>query len=437
MILQGEVWHGTLIDKRKDESFYPALMSVAPIQNDSGEITHFVSIQQDMSEYKKMEEQFIQAQKMKAIGTLVGGIAHDFNNMLAAIQGNVYLSRLKLEGQPEVINKLDNVDLLSERAADMVKQLLTFARKDRVEMHLLSLNSLIKESHKLAQATIPENIELISDLCQEDLIVFADATQLQQVILNLLNNARAAVSDVSQPRIACTLRPFIATDEFQLMHPDINKVRFAQWEVRDNGSGIKKDHFDKIFEPFFTTKGVGEGTGLGLAMVYGAVQSHGGVIDVESELGKGAAFNIYLPLEDSLELNKGPEESSILLAQGETILLVDDEESMREITGEILTSLGYQVLTACNGEVAVEMFKAHQNDIGLILSDIVMPVMGGIELAISIRQLDNNIPIIFATGYDKDEAIPSEDRIHNSIIISKPFSFEEISQLIREMIRSD
>jgi len=435
-ITRGEVWHGTLIDRKKDGSFYPAMMSVAPIHNDSGDITHFVSLQQDMTEYKAMEEQFLQAQKMEAIGTLVGGIAHDFNNMLAAIQGNVFLSRAKLKDQPDVVEKLDSIEMLGMRAADMVKQLLTFARKDRVQMRPFSLNAFIKEAFKLAKTAIPENIELLCDTCQEELTVSGDATQLQQVLMNLLNNARDAVAHVSQPRIFCSLKLFVVTAAFTKAHPDTKGEQFAQLVVRDNGAGISKEHLDKVFEPFFTTKGVGEGTGLGLAMVYGAVQSHGGIIDIDSSPGMGTTFSIYLPLSKPDETTEA-DTSIITEGKGETILLVDDEESMRDTTAEVLKSLGYQVLTAEDGVEALALFKAHPQNIALLLTDIVMPKMGGVELAESIRQLAKDVPIIFATGYDKDSAIYSGDQVAQSTVINKPFSFTELSHLLRQMMGAD
>ena len=435
-ITRGEVWHGTLIDRKKDGSFYPAMMSVAPIHDDSGDITHFVSLQQDMSEYKTMEDQFLQAQKMEAIGTLVGGIAHDFNNMLAAIQGNVYLSKQKLKDRPDVVEKLDSIEMLGMRAADMVKQLLTFARKDRVAKSTFSLNVFFKEAFKLAKTSVPENIELICDPCQEELIISGDATQLQQVLMNLLNNARDAVSDVAQPSISCSLRLFIATDAFAKAHSDMKGDRFAQLVIRDNGAGISKEHVNKVFEPFFTTKGVGEGTGLGLAMVYGAVQSHGGIIDVDSDLGMGTTFSIYLPLS-TRPITTEADASIIAHGHGETILLVDDEESMRATTAEVLSSLGYRVLIAEDGEEGLALFKVHSQDIALILTDIVMPRMGGIELAKAIRQLDKDMPIIFATGYDKDSAISTGDQVAQSTVINKPFSFTKLSQLIRKMMGTD
>ncbi len=437
-ITQGKVWHGTLVNKRKNGGFYPALVSVAPIYNDHGDTTHFVSFQQDMSEYQQMEENFLQAQKMEAMGTLVGGIAHDFNNVLAAIQGNIYLTRRTLENQPEIADKLDSIALLSSRAAGMVKQLLTFARRDRIEMNVFSLNSFIKEAYKLAKTAIPENIELICNHCQEDLIIDGDTTQLQQVLMNLLNNARDAVSHVSQPKITCTLKPFTATDAFKNAHPNVDTVRFAQLSMKDNGYGISQENLNKIFEPFFTTKEVGKGTGLGLAMVYGAVQSHAGTLVVESEIGAGTTFNIYLPLQDELKIqNQDQDQEEIMTTvqgQGETILLVDDEAVIRNTTGEVLSNLGYKILKASNGEEAFKIFKSHQKDIDLIITDIVMPKMGGFDLAACLRQYKAEVPIIFATGYDQMDLINHDNEMRLGLIVNKPFTFAELSQSIRAMI---
>jgi len=434
-ITSGKVWHGTLIDKRKDGSFYPALMSVAPIYNDSGSTTHYVSLQQDMTDYKKMEGQFLQAQKMEAIGTLVGGIAHDFNNMLAAIQGNVYLSKRVLKNQPEVVDKLDSIEELSSRAAEMVKQLLTFARKDRVQMHPMSLNDFIKDAYKLAKTAIPENIELICDYCEEDLMVLADATQLQQALMNLLNNARDAVEGCVQPQICCVLRLFVATEQFKKAHPELRGEHFSRLDIKDNGEGISREHLNKIFEPFFTTKDVGKGTGLGLAMVYGAVQSHGGALEVVSEANQGTTFTIYLPLKEGQDEQKIQDQGKVVEGKGQLILLVDDENSMRETTSEVLESLGYKVLTAADGQEALTLFTAQQQDINLILTDIVMPQVGGADLAKSVRLLNKSVPIIFTTGYDMQQAIESLEDIEHCQVIHKPFSFEELSQLMVKLLK--
>ncbi|MDX8405064.1 MAG: response regulator [Mariprofundus sp.] len=389
---------------------------------------------QDISERKNMEDQLLQAQKMEAIGTLVGGIAHDFNNTLAAIQGNIYMSRMELENQQAVSHNLDNIQALSDNAADVVKQLLSFARKGRVEMGTFSLNSFLKEAYKLAKATIPENIELTFTPCEEELLIHGDAPQLQQMLMNLLNNARDALAHTEHPAVSCRLNVFTADNDFIQKHQKISAgQRFACLLIHDNGSGIETDILDKVFEPFFTTKGVDEGTGLGLAMVYGAVQSHGGVIEAKSEPDAGTSFYLYLPLNEGIEtLTKN--KSAFLPGHGETILLVDDEGSILTTITRVLETLNYHVLSAVDGDSALELFRAHQHNIDLIFTDIIMPKMGGISLARAIRKIDEHVPVIFATGYNKDQVIPPDNKIHHSTVISKPFSLEKVSHLLREML---
>ncbi|HKI59859.1 MAG TPA: PAS domain S-box protein, partial [Mariprofundaceae bacterium] len=284
-VSSGEPWQGMVTDKRKDGSLYPANLSIAPIHSEQGEITHYVGIQQDMTDQQVLEHKFRQAQKMEALGTLVGGIAHDFNNMLAGITGNLYLAKKQISDMPDVEKKLDNIDMLSFRAASMIKQLLTFARKGSVETQPFGLISFIKEITRLSEASIPENINFNIKVCSEELFVRGNTTQLQQAIMNLLNNARDAVAEVSNPTITLELEEYRADRIFQLAHPESTASLFARMIVRDNGCGISDADKEHIFEPFYTTKEVGAGTGLGLAMVYGAIESQGGFVEVESSLG--------------------------------------------------------------------------------------------------------------------------------------------------------
>ena len=435
-ITSGEVWHGTLIDRKKDGTFYPAMMSVAPIHDDAGEITHYVSLQQDVTEQKRLEQQFLQAQKMESIGTLVGGIAHDFNNILAAVLGNIHLARLKKSDPSAVSTKLENIERLSNRAAEMVRQLLTFARKDKIMMKPFSINSFMKEGFKLAKSAIPENIEHSCDTCQENLIVTGDPTQLQQALMNLLNNARDAVKDVSHPKISCLLVPYQATDKFIERHPELVGVKIGRITVRDNGCGVKKEHLNKVFEPFFTTKAVGEGTGLGLSMVYGAVQTHCGVVEIESEVGKGTAFHLYLPIKDEALRHDEKRETELLMGDGETLLLVDDEDDIRTTTHEILNSLGYVTLEAANGEEALELFNTNRDEIRVVISDVVMPKMGGVDLMKAIHQLDWGIPVLLMTGYDMDK-IDGLDDFETVHVMNKPFSMQELSETVQELLMGD
>lgn len=435
-ITRGDVWHGTLIDKKKDGSFYPAMMSVAPIHNDEGEITHYVSLQQDVTEYKRLEQQFLQAQKMESIGTLVGGIAHDFNNILAAVLGNIHLARVK-KSDPEVVDtKLENVEKLSNRAAEMIRQLLTFSRNDMVELKKIPLTPFVKEGFKLAKSAIKENIECVLDVCSENLTVVADATQLQQVIMNLLNNARDAVADAKKPKISCSLQAFEATDSFVEKHPDFNGRTLAKITISDNGCGIQEEHLNKVFEPFFTTKGVGEGTGLGLSMVFGAIQNYGGIVEVESQVGKGTSFHLYLPVEEEKPGPVDQEETTISQGDGELLLLVDDEDDIRYTTQELLNSLGYETLEAADGKKALEIYSANRERVGLVISDVVMPKMGGVDLMKAVHQLDDKVPFIFMTGYDMGHLLESEE-LETNRIISKPFTVEKLSKMIHQVLKGD
>ncbi|GAV20417.1 blue-light-activated protein [Mariprofundus micogutta] len=435
-ITRGEVWSGTLIDRKKDGSFYPAMMSVAPIHDDQGEITHYVSLQQDMTEHRQLEEQLLQSQKMEAVGTLVGGIAHDFNNMLAGIAGNVFLAKRKAGDNTEVVEKLDRVETLGGRAADMIKQLLIFARKDKVTMKTVMAASFFKEALRLAESGVPENINLSYNISEEQMLIQGDSTQLQQLIMNLLNNARDAVSGVSKPAIHCQLEPFSADDSFRIKHPENNTDNFIHLLVSDNGHGIPQDKLDRIFEPFFTTKSVGKGSGLGLSMVFGAVERHNGIIELQSEVGEGTVFHIYLPQVEQQPETISDKQVDIIQGQGEKILFIDDDDIMRSTTAEVLRGLGYEVLVSVDGKQGLETFKSNMKNIDLIITDLVMPEMGGLELAQAVRQFDGAIPIILATGYDMDDVLVGDIPLDNSLVISKPFSFSDLSQLIQKIIKT-
>jgi len=434
-ILAGKVWKGSLVERRSDGTLYPAIMSIAPIMNDAREITHYVGIQQDMSEHETLENKFRQAQKMEAIGTLVGGIAHDFNNMLGGMTGNLYLAKKRVHDLPDVVKRLDVVESLSYRASDMIKQLLMFARKGILEMRPFGLTSFIKEASKLSEVSIPENITFTTNFCQTELVVNGDATQLHQAVINLLNNARDAVAGIEQPRVSLSLDEFEADDAFLQMHPEISGRIFARLSVSDNGCGMSKAIQEHIFEPFYTSKEVGVGTGLGLAMVYGAVESHGGLLEVVSEAGKGATFEIYLPLlEEKKTVVADAVEDVIASGQGELILIVDDNADIRQSTKEVLESIGYNVLEAADGLEAVTLYTEHRSEISLVLMDVVMPRLGGVKAAERISALDPEVKVIFATGYDKDDALKNEMPSNDYLIISKPCHIEQLSRVIREQL---
>jgi len=412
--------------------------TISPVIVD-GHVQSMVLIAHDITEHKLMEEEFRQAQKMEALGTLVGGIAHDFNNMLAGMSGNLYLAKRKVKAMPDVVEKLGNIEKLVSRAAGMISQLMAFARKDMLAKKEFSMGPFVKEAIRLCRVSVPENIILKHRISSDSLMVSGDTTQIQQMLLNLISNARDAVDGVKEPVINIRLKAFTADEAFLLSHTDVEGGQFAHLSISDNGCGIPEEQLDKIFEPFFTTKGVGKGTGLGLSMIYGSIKTHHGIIDVESVVGKGTTFHLYLPLiqgasptgdvaeRQSGALNKG---------HGETILLADDDEHVRKTGKEVLESLGYRVLTASHGREAVDLFITHRDEVALAILDVVMPEMGGAEAAKKMRGMRPDLPIIFASGYDEKHTITKESEKYYNLVLKKPFSVTLFSQSVHSLLEA-
>jgi len=400
-----------------------------------GKPLYMTGTAQDVTESKVLEEQFLQAQKMESLGTLVGGIAHDFNNMLAGLNGNIYMAK-KSVGDPEGRRHLDNAEHLLFHAADLISQLLTYARKDRVSMQSLPLIPFIKELLKLLRSTIPESIHLLEFISQDSLMVKADVTQLQQVILNLVNNARDAVDGVDHPQVTISLESLISDDKFRHKHPEAVYASYAHMTVADNGCGIPEDKLEHIFDPFFTTKEVGKGTGLGLSMVFGAVHTHQGFIFVESVEGKGSKFHIYLPLEEvkNTALGGVEKENLALEGKGELILLVDDDYSIIEIGKEVIESLGYSVLVASSGHQAIDVFGAHKDEVDLVITDVVMPDLGGVQVMEEIRKINPNIKVLFSTGYDMKSNLENSVVPRDVEILTKPYRVETLKEILRSQL---
>ncbi|GAV20351.1 blue-light-activated protein [Mariprofundus micogutta] len=408
-----------------------------PVIDNAGEVIGASLFIQDVTDQNRLEEKYHQAQKMEAIGTLIAGIAHDFNNTLAAMQGNLYLARLHTDKNSPCMEKLRSVESLGDHAAEIVSQLLIFARKGMVSRSPISFSALVKDTMMLAGNIVGENIEHSCHVCQEDLTINGDASQLQQVIVNLLGNASDAVEAVSSPRIHCSVEPFTADDAFKQRHPDETDRDFAHLIVEDNGCGILQSVQVHMFEPFFTTKEVGKGSGLGLAMVYGAVKTHQGVIEVESSPDSGTRVHIYLPLEvkqTAVSQVDEAEQSEVKEKQA-TILIVDDNEKILWATEQVLQKLGYKTIIAVDGQQALGLFEQNHDDIDLVISDVVMPKLGGVESVEMMRKINPELPVIFMTGYDKEKTVIPQAMSKNSRFLTKPFSFPHLNQLVNSMIR--
>ena len=442
-IIHSGYWSGTVWNRRKDGTEYAEHLSISAIRDGYKEITHFVGVFTDITEKLELEERLRQAQKMEAIGTLVGGIAHDFNNILAGIIGNVYLARKISEDRPNTVDKLDQIDHLSHHAAELISHMLTFARKDIVRLKELSLNQLIGQFIKgVGSITLTENVDLDVELADEELVVMADATKIQQMLLNLLTNARDAVEREVHPKVSIKLARFIADDAFLLKHGGNKGAEFARIQLADNGYGIDEDGKTRMFEPFYTTKEVGKGTGLGLSMVYGVVESLGGSIEVESAPGQGAIFTICLPLiQDREPVNEVVTARAEVVRSGgkdgrSLILLADDDEVLRHVTMEALKDAGYQVLAASNGSQLLDLFMEAHEDVALVMLDMLMPEMSGVSVAKQIHQLAPDTPIIFMTGYDKEAFSNLNDEVQHAHLFCKPFSLDHLKQTIGELLEN-
>jgi len=437
-ILSGKIWRKKVIDRKKDGTFYPVILTISPIRNGAGEITHFAATHADMTEHDEMQAKFEQSQKMESIGTMVGGIAHNFNNMLAAITGNIYLAKKQVRENKKALEHLDVIEKSSFRAADMINQLLAFARKGMINMKEMPLTPFIRETLKFLRTSVPENIMMHENICGDELLIRGDATQIHQILMNLINNARDAVAGVDEPCITTWLEVLHADDAFLEGRPYFSAGDYAHLSVEDNGCGISEGQMKKVFEPFFTTKEVGKGTGLGLSMVYGTMKTHHGFTEVESIQGEGATFHVYIPLLKSKEPVSEPVKSGEISesGRGELILLADDAQDIREIMGEVLESFGYRVIQAKDGLEAMELFRARREEIALAILDVVMPHLGGMQLAKCLREINPGIPVIFMTGYDRQQVVDGREELGNSDILTKPAQFDALSRSIRKLLRS-
>ncbi len=427
--------HGTLNIYASEPHAFDA-EELALLEELASDLGFGLEVMSHRREKDRLEAQFIEAQKMEAVGRLAGGIAHDFNNMLAAMIGTAYLVRAKLGDRPELAEKIRTLEETGFRAAEMIKQMLTFARKGEVHRKPLPLKPFVKEVFKLARVSVPESVEMALDAdIGEACTVNADATLLQQVLLNLVQNARRAVDGVARPQIRVELARETPDAAWLARHGlDAAAPAWARLTVRDNGCGMSDEVRKRIFEPFFTTRPVGEGTGLGLAMSLGAVQSHGGVIEVESAPGEGSAFHVWLPLLACETEMEPAEEAAPEPGHGELVLLVDDEPGVRDVTREVLESLNYRVLTAADGERALALFEQHRGEVAIAVLDVVMPHMGGVEALRRMRAARPDLPVVFQTGYGEDLVREGIGELERGAVMTKPVDVPAFSRMLRRLL---
>ena len=382
---------------------------------------------------KRLEQQLIQAQKMEGLGTLAGGIAHDFNNILAIILG--YTSRLEgWRSHPDQIAPaIKIIKEAVERGATLVQQLLTSARQSEARFSSIDLNELVRELEKMLQATFPKTISFELKLQPDLPLITADRSQIHQVLLNLCVNARDAMPDGGTITLETSISPgAVLAEHFTGAEDD----EYACVRVRDTGSGMSREVRAHIFEPFFTTKERGKGTGLGLSVVYGVVNNHRGIVQVESEPGAGTTFGIYLPIEHAAKETAGDrlERFSQKSREPQTILLVEDEDMLRELGVTVLEGEGYKVLAARDGVEAIELFEANRDDIGLVVCDLGLPRLGGRDAFLRMKESKPDVRAIVASGY-LEPTLRSEILKAGVIdTIQKPYEFREMIEKIRSII---
>jgi PAS domain S-box-containing protein len=402
------------------------------ILNSEGEVEGIISIISDITKQRALELSIQQAQKMESIGNLAGGIAHDFNNILFPIVG---LSELLMEDLPPGSPENERIQWIfksAERGSDLVKQILAFSRQTEHEMFPIRLQPILKEVLKLCRSTIPANIEIEQDIQTDCGPVLGDSTQIHQIGMNLITNAYHAVQEAGG-RISVRLKE-IELGPGDVPIASLRPGRYAKLTVEDSGTGIDPGHMEKIFDPYFTTKERGKGTGLGLAVAHGIIREHGGDIRVFSELGKGSVFHVYLPLIKDLAERKSLQKTKDLPKGHENILLVDDEESIVSLESQILKSLGYTVTTFKSPMDALKAFKAVPEDFDLVMTDMAMPKMNGVELAHELFKIRPNIPLIICTGFSEQINEQEASKLNIMGVLHKPMSKAEIAKMVRSVL---
>jgi PAS domain S-box-containing protein len=430
----GEVWRGRFINKKKDGTLFTEDAVIAPVRDEKGAVTNYIAIKRDISHELELEVQYRQTQKIDSIGRLAGGVAHDFNNILAVICGHTDLALAQLSPDAPLRSNLECIQESAERAANLTRQLLAFARRQVIEPRRINLNELIINLNKMLHRLIGEDIKLVTQAAPDLGQIKADPGQIEQVLLNLVVNARDAMPDGGTLTIHTDN---VTLDEDYARRHLVIPGDYVMVSVSDTGVGMTDEVKQHIFEPFFTTKEQGKGTGLGLATCFGIIQQSNGHIHSESQVDKGTQFKIYLPRVQGVEESISSREVPVSLPQGtETILLAEDEPSLRQLMARVLRTQGYTVLEAADGHEALALAQANGAKIQLLLTDVIMPGLSGKTLAEWLGQVNPAVRVLFISGYINNNAVRDAMSKPGTFFLQKPFNPLNLAEKVREAIEA-
>lgn len=431
-LLRDGEWTGELqqVTKAQDEIMVESRWTL--VRNDEGRATSVLVINTDITERKKIEAQFLRAQRMESIGTLAGGIAHDLNNILSPILMGIDMLQVRLtdEGSRQYLKMLQ---ASAERGASMIRQVLSFARGVQGERVTVQPKHLIKDIVKILTDTLPKSISIQFYIPEGLWVASADPTQIHQVLMNLCVNARDAM--LAGGVLTIRAENITLDENYARMHLEAKAGKYVAITIADSGAGMTPEVTGRIFEPFFTTKDVGKGTGLGLSTALTIIKSHGGFINVYSEVGKGSQFTIYIPALDVESAEQAERrEAQLPLGHGELVLVVDDEESIREITKGTLETFGYRVLVASDGTEAVALYAENKDDIEIVLTDMMMPFMDGPATIRALQRLDPQVKIIAASGLAANDKAAEAQNVGVKTFLSKPYTAEKLLTILSDLL---
>jgi PAS domain S-box-containing protein len=431
-LTQGKIWRGRIVNRRKNGGLYTEEVSISPVLSEKGQITHYVAVKQDISKELETEAYLRQAQKMEAIGTLAGGIAHDFNNILTSTIGFSELALDEVAKGSELEEYLKEIYISAKRARDLVSQILAFARQPEEAVQPIRVSLIVIETIKFLRSTVPTSIEIHQQLASDGMVL-ADPTQIHQVCMNLCTNAVQAMEERGG-KLEVRLADRILDQGQSGMYGELAPGRYLVLSIADTGCGISADNMNSIFEPYFTTKGVGEGTGLGLAVVHGIVKGYGGEIEVASQPGQGTTVTVYLPRIDDREKMDTADVPLEMPPGRERILIVDDELAITRMIGKTFERQGYQVTIRTSSVEALALFQHNPDAFDLVITDMTMPILTGDRMATEMLKQRPDLAVILCTGYNKKITAETAASIGIRSLIMKPFSKREVLALARGIL---